>query len=428
MNRTLHAPPFVNYTCQTCGWCCRQYDITFSEADYERLSKHDWGKLIPELAGREWSAPLNERRNPDKHRLRYTPEGACVFLSRENLCLMHSRMGELGKSLGCCVYPFTFAATPSGVYVGLRFSCRSVAYGQGEPVVRQRETLQKKLALCESAGHLPVYPDVVNFDAHTMLAWSDYLALEEALIRITLRDDLPLPRRLLAIHKLLEVLQQAKLDSVRGEKFRQLLSILEAGMVGEAETDPLPAAPGMLWRMMYRQFLFVFQRRQGGAYRELSFLGQMKVRLRNFITGVQFAFNTGAPKLPGMPGRASLRRVARMARMPLDEAEEMAISRFLAAKLFGKQHFGRLFYGYTLLQGMGFWMLAAGAVMWYARARAVARGAERPEQEDVAEAIRYVDYCYGYSKAPSLPMERARIAILVRDDKAARLALNEFAR
>jgi len=49
---SLHAPEFVNYACQLCGWCCRQYDISFSRADFERLSKLDWGKLEPALAGK----------------------------------------------------------------------------------------------------------------------------------------------------------------------------------------------------------------------------------------------------------------------------------------------------------------------------------------------------------------------------------------
>src|SRR5512144_783579 len=99
MTARLHIPPFVNYTCQMCGWCCRQYDITLSDKDYTRLSLNDWGKLEPALAGKEWAASLNERGTPDTHRLRYTPEGACVFL-QDGKCLMHSHVGELGKALG----------------------------------------------------------------------------------------------------------------------------------------------------------------------------------------------------------------------------------------------------------------------------------------------------------------------------------------
>jgi len=116
----LHIPPFVNYDCTLCGWCCHQYDISFSQEDYERLAKREWGALEPDLAGREWCAPLRGERGYAQYRLRYTPEGACVFLGRDNKCLMHKHVGELGKALGCCVYPFTFVDSPTGRSSGAR--------------------------------------------------------------------------------------------------------------------------------------------------------------------------------------------------------------------------------------------------------------------------------------------------------------------
>ena len=120
MKDSLHIPPFVNYACQLCGWCCRQYEINFSQADYERLSRYDWGKLEPALAGKEWCSPIPGGKRSGTHRLRFTNEPACIFLSPDNLCRMHEHVGESGKTLGCCVYPFSFAATPDGIYVGCR--------------------------------------------------------------------------------------------------------------------------------------------------------------------------------------------------------------------------------------------------------------------------------------------------------------------
>ena len=239
MTANLHAPEFVNYACQLCGWCCHQYDISFSRADFERLSKLDWGRLEPALAGKEWAAPLRDSGNPDPYRLRYAADGACVFLDG-NKCRMHKHVGEFGKTLGCSAYPFTFAATPSGVYVGCRFSCKAMAYGLGEPLARRMDCLQKQLALCAEAGRVPRYGDEVAWDGRRTLPWADYLALEEALIRVFLRDDLPLARRLFLAHKFVDVLHQAKLDRVRGPKFREFIGILETGLLLEAETEPLP--------------------------------------------------------------------------------------------------------------------------------------------------------------------------------------------
>jgi len=427
VNEPLHLPAFVNYSCTTCGWCCHQYDITFSRADYERLSKYDWGALEPALAGREWCEPLKDRANPDTWRLRYDESGQCVFLGPDNLCRMHRHVGELGKTLGCCVYPFTFAATPTGVYAGLRFSCRAVAYGLGEPTPRKEAFVRKQLALCAESGHVPHYGDEVLFHGNTRLRWEDYLALETALIRILLRDDLPLTRRLFLAHKMMDVLRDARLDRMRGARFKELLRILETGLLAEAESEPLPPPIGGIARVLFRQYCFLFQRRQGGSYRELDFRGRLGVRLGNFRRGVRFASGRGRVDLPALPAPVDVAQVEALPREPLDPAAEMALSRFLAAKLYGKQHFGRLFFGYSLMQGFTFLLLAAGAVMWYARAHALARGAGRVESSDVIEAIRYVDFCYGYSSAPALILERLRVRLLGRGDIAARVVLMQYA-
>jgi len=428
VNDSLHVPPFVNYECRLCGWCCRQYDISFSRADFARLSKRNWGRLEPALAGREWYAEVPGPRNTSTYRLRYSPDGACVFLSADNKCLMHRHVGELGKTLGCSVFPFSFAEAPDGIYVGCRFSCRAVAYGLGEPIIRRTQALRKQLALCRKAQQVPRYPDNVVFQGRRTLPWGDYLRLEETLVRVFLRDDLPFVRRLFMVGKLAEVLSGAQVERVRGPKFVELMEVLEGGLLAEAMKEELPAPVRGISNVLFRQFCFLFQRRQGGAYCELSPAGKLKERFGQFRRGVQFAFAAGKPQLPAFPGRVPLAALATLPARPLGQDEELALSRFLAAKLFGKQYFGRLFFDYSILQGLNCLILAAGAVMWYARAHALARGAAQVEHDDVIEAIRYVDFCYGYSRAPALALERVRVRILSRGDLAVRLALAQFPR
>ncbi len=426
MSDKLHAPPFVNYDCQTCGWCCRQYDISFSREDYERLSKHDWGALEPALSGKEWCEPLRGAGPRAAFRLRYSPEGACLFLSPDGRCRMHTHVGELGKALGCCMFPFSFVATPSGVYVGCRFSCRAVAWGLGKPVVHRLPMLRKQLALCIEAGLVPFYGEDVAFDRRRTLAWPDYLRLEATLIRVLLRDDLPVVRRLFLLGKFIEILRQARLDKVRGARFAELIGILEEGLFREAVKEPLPGPPAGLWRLMFRQFCFQFQRRQGGAFQELPGLEKARVRLAQFGRGIRFVLGSGAVSLPGFPGAFDLGELWRVRLHDLGEAEGFAVSRFLAAKVFGKQYFGKTFFDYTLHDGLNFLLLSAGAVAWYARARALARGGRVTDAEDVIEAIRYVDFCYGASGAAALRTSRSSIRLLSREDIAVRLAVSQY--
>ena len=75
---------------------------------------------------------------------------------------------------------------------------------------------------------------------------------------------------------------------------------------------------------------------------------------------------------------------------------------------------------------MTFLLLSAGAVMWYARARSLASGRSVTDYEDIVEAIRYVDYCYGSSPVPGLILERTRTRVLGMEDHALRITLAQF--
>ena len=123
VNETLHMPPFVNYDCQQCGACCRQCDIAFSRDDHERLSRYDWAALVPDLPPGEWWRPNPGGDKREPYRMQSRPDHACVFLDAENRCRMHGHTGELGKALGCSVYPFTFVAAPDEP-VGGQYDCQ----------------------------------------------------------------------------------------------------------------------------------------------------------------------------------------------------------------------------------------------------------------------------------------------------------------
>ena len=47
-------------------------------------------------------------------RLRRRPDGACTFLDRDGLCLVHKRLGEAAKPRVCRQFPFVFVAAPGG--------------------------------------------------------------------------------------------------------------------------------------------------------------------------------------------------------------------------------------------------------------------------------------------------------------------------
>ena len=419
----IHLPPFVRYDCVQCGWCCGQFDITFSEDDARRLAKTEWGEVLPDLKDKDWRLPTKRTPPADTWRFATRKDGTCVFLGEGGACRMHTHTTEMGKALACTTFPFTIARTPTGIYVGLRFSCLSVAEGTGRTLDSRLGFLRRLIRRLGKEGHSPLYYEDLFFDREKRILWGDYLALEDALIATFLRTDLPLTHRVTLAWRLVSIVREWDLSVWRGEVFRrQLHARLNTLIEQYRELDiPRPKLKGRE-RLMFRQFCYHFQRRTAAWYFGLGRWGKVRERAHWFMDGVRFAFNRGTVRLPD-GGPIPLRRVGDVRLPPFDEAADRMLSRYLAAKLFGKQVFGRLFFGYTFYDGFVFLTLAYAAILWLARGYALARGTEVVSLEDLTWALRAVDFCYNYSPAAGRSTERIRVRTLGGGDSAVRLAV-----
>ena len=419
----IHLPPFAVYDCLMCGWCCGQFDITFSEADRRQLDKLDWGEIFPDLKGKPWRLPTRRRPPADTWRLATRKDGTCVFLGENGACRMHAHTTEMGKALACTTFPFTIARTPTGIYVGLRFSCKAVAEGRGRTLDSRLGFIRRLVRRLADEGHSPLYHEDLFFDDDQRLSWTDYLTLEDALIATFLRSDLPLTHRVTLAWRLVSLVKEWDLKVWRGEVFRRQLQA-KLNSLSEQYRDLEIPRPKLKprERLMFRQFCFHFQRRTAAWYFGLGLLGKVRERAHWFCDGFRFAFNRGTVRLPDA-GPIALRRVGDVRLPPFDEAADRMLSRYLASKLFGKQVFGRLFFGYTFFDGFVFLTLAYSAILWLARAYALARGAEVVSFEDMSWALRAVDFCYNYSPAPARTLERLRVRVLGGGDSAVRLAV-----
>ncbi|MEK7865307.1 MAG: hypothetical protein AAB434_01400, partial [Planctomycetota bacterium] len=64
---------------------------------------------------------------------------------------------------------------------------------------------------------------------------------------------------------------------------------------------------------------------------------------------------------------------------------------FFVWKLFAKATFSRLFFNLPYAHGVCFLAMSYGAIVWFAKASALSRGAAKVEIEDLRKAIEYVD-------------------------------------
>jgi len=419
----LHVPAFLSYVCQACGQCCREYEIVLAAEEFKRLSKCDWARTFPQLAGRRLFAQSRRRGPGSPHRLSLKDDQSCVFLDADGKCLMHRHFGEKPKALACVLFPFTFAHTPVGVFVGCRFNCTAVARGLGDTLVRRRKALQRLLRRYDEAGHAARYEDVVHFDRHQSIGWLEYMHIERALVDTFLRPGLALERRIALAWRLVGLMREAKLEDLHGARFDEFVRLLAEGLSGsDPGASALPRRPRLIHRWMFNQMLFMFHHRTTASFLEMGFWQRTGTRLHNFWEGIKFLFQRGSVSLHGFSKSTTLKRVKRLPLHRLDDESSAMLARFFAGKIFGKQVFGRLYFNYDFVSGFSVLTGAYAAILWYARAAALDRGADEVAAEDVDTGIRYVDRTYGYSDAPDRAMERTRAWILSQNDGAWRMA------
>ena len=422
----LHIPAFLNYECQACGACCRDYEIAMSKEKYQELSAINWRAVSGdrELAEPFERTPFEWTGGPYRFKLR--PDGTCIFQCKDKKCLVHGKLGFDAKALACRLFPVTFAKTPVGIFVGVRFNCHAIALALGQPLERDLQSIAKLFNEFDLSGFLVPFPDVVKFDRRQKLTWPDYLKVERAMTNMILCPEKPLAQRVAAVWRLADLMREARLDKVAGERFGEFVDILSNGVMAELQDDSLRAAikpPGFVTRRIYQQFLFFLHRRRQSGSLNLSWREQLMRRSEGLRTSIKFSFNTGRMPFFKDENEIGMREIWKVELPPPDEHVTGMLERYLAGKIFGKQIFGPAFFNHTFIDGLAGLLCAYGAILWYARASALSRGTKAVEASDVLRGMRHVDYSFGYSPVPALWTERLRLRWLAKGRTPGRIAV-----
>jgi len=412
----LHIPAFINYRCQACGRCCHDYEVTLSQAEYERLHSYDWANIFPQLAGRQLFERSHRADAAGPYRIHFDATRGCSFLAEDGRCLMHAHVGYKNKGLACRLFPFTFAAAPDGIYVGMRFNCAAVARGWGEPLQRQREDIEALWEAVSRRGQLRPFPTHVAFSTSQIIPWRDYLVAERVFLNVLLRPDLALPDRIEVFWRAISLMREARLDRVSGARFPEFMALITQGVASEMARDTALCLPGPVTRALFRQILFLLHRRTPSAITTLGLRRRITERLAASADATRFLLKRGRSRLHGQTEYFLLQAVEQVPLPDLTPEVSGILERYLAAKLFGKQIFGPMFFNYDFVRGCAFLLGVFAAIPWYARARALSRGADAATEGDIAHAVEYVDFTCGYSDFPALVSERLRLRLLARGD------------
>lgn len=187
----------IHFSCRRCGECCRCLDVPITASEKERLGSIEWGSVAPELVGRTLFKQVPEKAPSSTRRFMLAREdGRCVFLERDNSCLIENRVGREAKPLACRQFPLVLVDEPQSTVVSASFACSSVLENSGEPLAAREREIRSILEEIPANGENREYvgwegrvsiPSNIVLTAAIGLDWHSYEALERRMA--TLLED-----------------------------------------------------------------------------------------------------------------------------------------------------------------------------------------------------------------------------------------------
>jgi lysine-N-methylase len=393
---TLVTPPGQQrFDCQGCGLCCRgSLTVPLTADEHAHLCAQGWET---ELGGPVAVA------EPAGLRLAHAPDGACVFLTPEGRCRIHTRHGEAAKPLACRLYPFRLLPLGSQVRVDVRFDCPAVARNFGRPLPSHRASLLALLPqlLPPGAAALPpppLFPGVA-------LPWGGLCRVAETCDGMLGETGMSLTRQIIAIRMLSALIRTPRLLELEGRKLSDFLGTVRGKVDDGLAAAPLPRQPlGHLTGMLFRQLLNLYLKRDSRGT-----LPSLRERL---TTGLRFVWGGGA--LPSArPEWAGVTFAAlEGAWGPLADAVEAPVRRYFRHRLNSLAFCGPTYYGRAFLDGLDALCLTYPLTLWVARANACGAGRTALTAADIEEALQCIDHQHGTNPLLHLPSERARQRLL----------------
>ena len=378
-------PVIQNWDCHGCSDCCRTYHVRVTPDEKAAIDGQNWAD-VPEAV--VWDAKNAE------FQLNHKPDGACVFLGDDNRCRIHAKFGPLGKPLACRVYPFVPVPCGDHWRAGLRFACPSAAKNEGANFAAHLAEIQRHVADME-VGVMPAAPEL---QPGQNAAWPDLTRFADAVLFLLAKPD-PVERKLRRVLNLARLCRAAKFEAVRGPRLGEFLKLV----LPEVNALPVEPPPGWVGRMVFRQLVALYARKDVGLSRGRMAEGGVFGRL---AAGWGFARGTGRiPRIHGLIPEGTTFVAAEAPAGPLAPDAEELLSRYYRVKVESMQFCGAANHGLNFWDGLDSLIVAFPATLWLAR---VLGG-------DVSRALRIVDDNFGYN--PLLSRSRQAWAVQLLNAK-----------
>jgi len=403
-------PVVQNWDCGSCSACCRSYHVPVTAEERRRIEGQGW-ENDPDLNGTPYFAPEGGWLAGRSFRLNHRENGACVFLGSDNRCKIHAKFGSAAKPLACRVYPFLLVPAGDHWRLGLRFACPAASAGEGRPLADHLAEARVYAAALESDSPSAVNAPPVSLQGRQHVPWGDVLRIVSAVSRILADEEDFLERRWRRVLALIAIGRKLKLDGrgdpkkmVTGGRLSELLHVLsETVDEDEPESAEMIARPGWAGRIVFRQVLAVYARKDHGAEKGSAQRGPAG----RILAAMAFARGSGrVPRVHSRIGDATFAQ-AEVPSGPLSDAADALLTRYYRMKVESLQFCGPTNFDLPLWDGLESLAITLPAILWLSRVL------DEPNRDAAIErALRLVDDNFGFNKLLGLGRQRFALKLL----------------
>ncbi len=409
-------PVVQNWDCHQSGSCCKEYQVPLTDEERQRIEAQGWaaepdfqGVPLFTAHGRPWAR---------QYHLNHHPDGSCVFLSQQGRCRIHERFGAAAKPLPCRLFPFILVPAGDHYRVGVRFACPSAAESKGRALASHEGELRDFAAQLEQREGVAQFggPKMVPappLQGRQAVEWPDLLRFVGALQRLLRNPVDRMERRLRKCLAFANLCRQAKFDTLQGQRLAELLDLLAAGLEGEVPSDPATlAAPGWTGRILFRQALALYARKDRGPNRGPATFG----RLSLLSAAWRYARGKGdVPRLHNWSPVTTFEK-GETPLGPLPADAEALLERYYLIKVGSLQFCGVTNFEMPFWEGLESLLLTFPILMWLRRGLA-----ELAPAPALTRALSIVDDNFGYHPVLGSGRQRFALRLLARTGELERL-------
>lgn len=391
--------PAQNYSCITCGKCCRLWDVPVTKTEKEKIEKLKISGLPAEI--KKCFRPDRKRKIflIEKHR------GKCVFLNEDNLCLIHKVHGEAAKPLACRLYPFdVFNWKDGAISASFRFDCPAVAQFKGKKIISYKDPINSFARELSKSGiqAYAVYSKKLNPGLYKLRIIAS--AYQNFLINSSIKPSI----RVCAAARLLEFHSNRKNSrdiSKAGRSFIDNAGQLVKRSINDLQSEIDSAGKlNIRQRIIFRYILSGFLRSDEDVALKFSITGRVS-RAKKLL---DFCLGQGMPKniCRDFPVDSQVDPLQVLSEAELSETALNPYWNYLGSK-FASLHFcGYPVKELTFEEGIRQMLITYPVVVSFASAIALNGQRRTIEESDVSNALMFVDHTF--SRSPFFALKHVR--------------------